>query len=254
MGVAFIPSQYPFIPAQMIPAKAVSGRNGTLRWPGRTYKPTHYKGVLYLLGKETEPISTEEMLRRMTDIAAWLCGRDRRGRLILDAVPDRYYVAEVDSEALLTDNDWMNGQAAISFTCQPFARAIRESREMFDTAANTEKKATISVGGNAQTLLAFHVTNETSSVMNTMQIEAPDTAFVFAGLGLDAGETLHGSYTEDDLLRLAIEGVDGSRRSAMPMRQVSSDDDLLLCPGRNSVTVKTQTACSVILEARGRWM
>lgn len=255
-GVAFLPTQYPFVPAQAVPSTAIAGRHGTLRWPGRTFKPRYLRGTMYLLDTRGDgaPITTEEMLRRASEIAQWLCGQDGRGRLILDALPDRYFVAEADAEAVWKDTDWASGSAAISFACQPFARSIREDTASADTAAETAKTVALSVSGNHETLLAFDVKNTSQSVMNTATIETPGERFDFTGLALAAGETLSARYTEDDILRLEITGVDGAVRSAMPMRTENSDDDLLLSPGRNTITIKTQRACSVKLSARGRWI
>lgn len=254
MGVAFLPSQYPFVPAQDIPAASIAGRHGTLRWAGRTFKPRYLKGTLYILSGDDELITTEELLRRGSELALWLCGQDGRGELILDALPDRYFIAEMDAEAALKDTDWANGSAAISFTCQPFARSVREDTTSVDTAAGTAKSAAISVSGNYETPLAFDVKNTSSSVMDTATVETASERFEFSGLAMDEGETLSARYTQDDLLLLTITGVDGAVRSAMALRTTDSDDDLMLHPGANTVTIKTQRACSVRLSARGRWL
>lgn len=254
-GVAFLPAQYPFVPAQTIPGMTLDNRHGSLRWPGRTFRPKYYKGTMYLLNSagDVDAIPTGEMLRRASEIAAWLCGRDGRGKLILDALDDRYYVAELESEAALKDNDWASGAAQIAFICQPFARSVQERTVTLKTAANVAQGVTLSIDGNHETLLAFSVTNDSGAAVNTVTIEAPATRFCFEGLALAPGESLTARYTEDDILLLQIEGVDGALRSAMAMRTTESDDDLLLAPGRNQVTVKTDRACSVRLAARGRW-
>lgn len=254
LGVAFLTSQYPFVPAQDISTASIAGRHGTLRWKGRTFRPRYLKGTLYLLGDDDEPITTEELLRRGSELALWLCGQDGRGELILDALPDRYFIAEVDAEAALKDTDWLSGEAAISFTCQPFARSVREDTASADTETGTAKTIHISVSGNYQTPLAFDVKNTSSGVMDTATIETDSERFDFAGLAMDEGETLSARYTQDDILLLEITGVDGAVRSAMALRTTDSDDDLLLRPGRNAITVKTQRACSVRLSARGRWL
>ena len=90
--------------------------------------------------------------------------------------------------------------------------------------------------------------------MNTATVETPTCRFDFTGLGMAAGETLVARYVQEDILLLEIEGVDGGTRSAMAMRTTDSDDDLLLSPGKNAVTVKTEKACSVELTARGRYL
>ena len=251
MGVAFIPSQYPFVPAQTVPTVTIPGRHGTLRYKGRTYKPRYLKGTLYLLDTigDTGPIATAEMLQRMSDVAAWLCGRDGRGRLVLDAQQDRYYIAEVEQEALLKDDDWAIGSAQISFCCQPFAFAVHEDNLTVTTAANTAKTVSLSVRGNAPTLLAFDVTNTSNAILDTLQVETSGCGYHFSALGLKPGATLSVGYDDTDLLRIMI-----AADSAMAARDMSSDDDLVLQAGTNSVTIRTQRVCSVTLHARGRYL
>lgn len=217
--VTFLPSAYPFIPVQSIPQTSVGGRHGTLRWKGRTFSPKRLKGKLYFLntsGDDT-PIPTDELLRRASDVTAWLCGTDGRGKLILDALPDRYFIAEVSDEAALMDDDWASGEAAIAFTCQPFAYAVSEDGVTVQTSANAAKSAALGVQGNAETMLAFRVTCA-SGTMNTATVETPTCRFDFTGLGMTAGETLVARYAQEDILLLEIEGVDGGTRSAMAMR------------------------------------
>lgn len=261
-GVCFLPSSWPFLPEQTVPRLAVPGRHGTLRYPGRTLGERRLSGTLYLLDErgEISPIPTAEALRRASALAQWLLGTDGRAPLILDALDDRYYVAEPDAaESALTDEKWENGCAALTFLCQPFAHSLREESARLSCAANQAAKTALSVPGNAPSPLAFDVTCSSGTV-SALTVEAPGgagpsgTRFVFSGLGLGAGETLHASYTQDDLLRLVIEGVDGAERSAMAARLPESDDDLLLSPGRNEIAVKADRACAVTLRARGRWL
>ena len=256
MNVAFLPSQYPFIAGQNVPSLTVAGRHGSLRYPGRTFKPKPYRGTLYWLNDDgsSDPITTEEMLRRASDIAAWLCGLDGRGQLILDALGDRYYIAELADESALTDVDWMSGQAAIAFNCQPFARSIHENTASLNAEAGNAKSVNLSVSGNYETPLAFSVINTSGSTMNALTIRTKQERFTFSGLALASGETLTASYTEEDILLLRIEGTDGALRSAMGARTTDSDDDLLMDPGVNTVTIEAEKACTVKLMARGRWL
>ena len=94
----------------------------------------------------------------------------------------------------------------------------------------------------------------TVGICQLVQHETPTCRFDFTGLGMTAGETLVARYAQEDILLLEIEDVDGGTRSAMAMRTTDSDDDLLLSPGRNAVTIKTEKACSVHLTARGRYL
>ncbi len=257
MNVAFLPSQYPFVPGQTIPCLTVNGRHGSLRYPGRTFRPAHYRGTLYFLNDDGSdaPITTQDMLRRSSDVAAWLCGKDGRGQLILDALDDRYFIAELENrESALTDADWMSGQATISFICQPFARSVHEHTLNQSVEAGQEKRVNLGVAGNCQTPLAFAVTNTSGKEMNTLTIRTEKEQFFFSALMLGSGETLRVRYTEDDILLIQIEDTDGALRSAMGARTPESDDDLMLDPGVNAVTVEAETSCTVRLLARGRWI
>ena len=119
--VTFLPSAYPFIPVQSIPQTSVGGRHGTLRWKGRTFSTKRLKGKLYFLNTlDDTPIPTDELLRRASDVTAWLCGTDGRGKLILDALPDRYFIAEVSDASSLTVRRQSRSPASRSLT--PSAR------------------------------------------------------------------------------------------------------------------------------------
>ena len=252
-GVAFMPEGYPFVPGQDVPEMRVAGRHGTLRWRGRTYRPRVLRGTMYLLDGEDEgPIAAGEMLRRASDVAAWLCGRDGRGKLILDAMPDRYFIAEVSGEAALDDREWAHGCARVAFVCQPFARSVMPGAAAGSAAAGKKAVLRLAVDGNVDTVRGFEVTG--SGALGTVEVAANGTRMAFSGLGMAAGEKLVAEYTEDDILMLAIEGANGARRSAMMMRAADSDDDVVLVPGVNEVSVTANGACNVALRARGRWL
>lgn len=253
-GVAFMPEGYPLVPEQDVPSMRIAGRHGTLRWKGRTFAPRELRGRLYLLGAGdgAEPIATGEMLRRASEVAAWLCGRDGRGRLILDAVPERYYVAEVTGEATLSDRDWANGCARIAFICQPFARSVTESTASGEAAAGESASVRLIVEGNAQTELAFDI--EAVDAVQTAEVAAGGTRMAFEGLNMAAGESLSATYTEDGLLALGIRGADGAVRSAMMARTADSDDDVTLMPGANEIAMRADGAVRITARARGRWL
>ena len=64
-------------------------------------------------------------------------------------LPDRYFIAEVSDEAALMDDDWASGEAAIAFTCQPFAYAVSEDGVTVQTSANAAKSAALRGEGGA---------------------------------------------------------------------------------------------------------
>lgn len=254
-GAAFIPDGYPFVPVQVIPGMRIAGRHGTLRWPGRTFGTRVLRGVLYLLERtgEAKAIDAREMMHRASDVAAWLCGRDGRdgrGRLVLDAMPDRYFMAEVSGEAQLADGDWANGCARIAFVCQPFARSVDAREIRAGMAANGAVIGELMADGNVETVLEFEIEGAISGA----RIEANGTQMAFENLGMAAGERLRARYTDDDILKLEIVGANGAVRSAMMARTMDSDDDVVIKPGRNEVTVTVSGAGNVLLSARGRWL
>ena len=60
---------------------------------------------------------------------------------------------------------------------------------------------------------------------------------------------------ERQRLRLQLEKSGRAGKTVTVIKGFTgSDDDLMLHPGANTVTIKTQRACSVRLSARGRWL
>lgn len=259
-GVCFLPSSWAFLAGMSVPTAAPSGRHGTVRYPGRTYKAHPIKGALYLLSSRggTRAISGAEMLTRASEIAAWLNATDARQKLVLDALPDRYLWADVTAEAALTQSAWANGTANITFDCQPFYRALVEDSVTGTATAPSALRVTLPVRGNAQTLCACDVKNTGSATITTLTLAAADTRFVFSALALAPGETLSASYDvlaggEGEILSLYITGTSGAVRSAMGARTGASDDDILLLPGRNTLRLSANGTVAYTLRARGRY-
>ena len=185
-------------------------------------------------------------------MTAWLCGTDGRGKLILDALPDRYFIAEVSDEAALMDDDWASGEAVIAFTCQPFALRRQRGRRDGSDERQRGKSAALGVQGNAE---PARVPCHCASAMNTATVETPTCRFNFTGLGMTAGETL--------VAAVCAGGYPAAGNRGRGRRHTLGDGDAddgqrrrpAAVAGQGTrVTVKTEKACSVELTARGRYL
>ena len=92
---AFIADSWPAAAEPTINKYEIPGRHGTIRYTGTWYREQELTGRLYLLAEDDEPILYREMLQRKAEIAAWLQPGGRR-QLIMDAAPDRFYMAEIE--------------------------------------------------------------------------------------------------------------------------------------------------------------
>lgn len=123
-----------------------------------------------------------------------------------------------------------------------------------DVASSNNTTKTINVPGSRDTALTGEVKNLGSDVCNTLSISSGNGTFSFDGLGLASGETLVISYTAEHILRLSIVTDAGVSRTAYDKRTAQSDDDIILKPGANILTLTADTQCKWTISARGRWL
>lgn len=247
-NVAFVADHWPMAAKPTVNKIAVSGQHGTIRFRGRSYGEAVLSGTLYLLDPDNEVISYSEMLRRTADIAAWLCPEGRK-RLVLDAMPDRFYMAEVEDELTVATADWGNGSIPITFTLQPFAYATVEDRESAGLTAQVDQQIDLFVSGNQSAPVGAELT-ASSSITNIMLL-LHGQMLGFAGLSLSAGQTLQVAYDLEmgEIMRVQAAGAPGLRYlradSVVPFEAK---------PGRNALTIRADGAGTIRIQARGRWI
>lgn len=71
----------------------------------------------------------------------------------------------------------------------------------------------------------------------------------FDGLGMKAGDVLTISHDERGILYAKVNG-----ESVLHKRTTASQDDLMVKPGENTITLRADNMCTAVCEVRGRWL
>lgn len=247
-SVAFVVTSWPVAATPSINKFSIPGRHGTLRYRGTWLGEQRLEGIMYLLSTTDEVISYADMLSRKTGISAWLRPGGRK-QLILDAAPDRFYMAEIEDELTISTDEWGNGCIPITFTLQPFAYAITsDSTTTATLAANTGTSMTLSLRGNSAAPIAMELT--ANATLTWAQLTLNGSTFRLEGMLLSAGQKVLISFDLDtgEVMSITCAGAAGMRYLA-----ASSPACLEARPGANTITAKADAACSLTLSARGRW-
>lgn len=213
----------------------IAGVSGTLLLPGYTREATEYGGTLYLV---REPRTMHEAAQRMREIAAWLCaGRDR---LILDAEPERYYLAQVDDALQWSLAGWFGGQIAVNFVVQPYAYNLHtdsaSTSAQGTSAAPTLHGLTLRVRTGEPAPLVITITCRGSAPVTAAGIALGDNSrrVEFVGLNLTTGQTLR--VDMEPPAGAVILGADGAELgSALPY--AGRFDYIALARGEQTVAV-----------------
>lgn len=119
--------------------------------------------------------------------------------------------------------------------------------------ANEDARFLIDPGGTEKTTLSAIVTNDGADTINSMKISSGNQMIHLQSLGLAPGEVFTMQEDENGILVLSVTGS-GISRSVLAKRTQDSNDDIMLIPAENSVTVNADGSASVTLSARGRWL
>ena len=224
-GAAFLPERWPGAAATSANDASVSGRDGTLRYPGQTYGEKTFTGRLYLLSPDGEPLSYASMLARAEAVCGWLKNAGR-APLVLDATPERVYMAEVKAALFFSTEEWPSGSAAVTFTLQPFAYAGSESFETLRLSAGQKGSASLYVPGTGQLLC-------------------------FEGLSLAAGQslTVAAPLETGEIMTCQAGGESGMGRIT-----AQSDVPFWLGPGLTEIQAEADGPALLRVGARGRWI
>lgn len=71
----------------------------------------------------------------------------------------------------------------------------------------------------------------------------------FDNLGMRAGDVLTISHDERGILYARVNG-----ESVLHKRTTASQDDLMVKPGENTITLRADNVCTAVCEVRGRWL
>ena len=245
--------RWPVLPKATVNKVAISGRNGSVRYPGKTYAERTLECLLYLVdpGGSYEPLGYPEMRDRLSQIAGWL-GAEGRAPLTLDCTPDRYWIAEVEGVTEAEDTDWPSGALDVSYTLQPYEYALHPHSITVASAAATSQQQVLYLDGTQPAPLDMHITNTGPGALSYVWVGAGSWVQILSGMALPVGQ--HMSVWTDieagDVQRIEVRGQPGKRY----LHQDSNCVTITLQPGRNVISYYTDRACTVRWEARARWL
>lgn len=247
-GAAFLPERWPGAAATTVNDASVSGRDGTLRYPGQTFGEKTFTGRLYLLSPDGGPLSYASMLARAEAVCGWLKNAGR-APLVLDATPERVYMAEVKAALFFSTEDWPSGCAEVAFTLQPFAYARSETLESLVLSANEGKTASLWVPGNLPAPLLL--TLEARGPLSALSVRCAGKALCFEGLGLAAKDTLEvaAPLETGEIMTCQAGGESGMGRIT-----AQSDVPFWLGPGLTEIQAEADGPALLRVGARGRWI
>ena len=183
----------------------------------------------------------------MDDISAWV----RDGRLMVNYRENMFlpvYFASIPTPA--SSLDWTDELSLLFTAYSPYWRSLYPIRISSDLTANMKTDVNFYPTGNSETFLEFSIENTSTSTLNSLTVETGVRKFKFKGLGLANGETLNVSYGDNEILQIVANGA-----SALSKRTADSDDDLILQPRtQNTVSVTSDAAATIHLQARGRYI
>ena len=158
------------LPAKTQAAYMIPGRDGTYDSSDFDYQNRIITVQIAFFGSGKD---MESLRKKVRDIAKWLSGQ---GNLIFDDEPDKAYTAKVTSGISLSQIV-RQGQATISFDCQPFAESVQYLTEVKDITKNDDT-LTVSVDGtqDAPCIITIKNTGTTNITGITIQRKAEVTA------------------------------------------------------------------------------
>ncbi len=198
----------------------------------------------------TLAVREKDMARRAAIIDAvmdWV----KDGQLTVNYRPDQQITVKyTDVPGMGSALKWAD-TIAIGFTAfDPYWRQSTPTIALGTTVANTALGLNIVPPGTVESVfLEFHITNISTSTMQTATIAVGGRSFALARLGRAPRAALAATDVANGVV-----GVKAGAASAMDKRSAQSADDLMLfCRRTNTVTITTQRACSVKLSARGAY-
>ena len=247
LGAVFLISKWPSSAAVTINDASVPGRDGTIRYAGQTFAEKTLDGKLYLLDPDDALMSYTQMMQRADDVTEWLQPGGRK-RLVLDATPDRFYMAEVEHALEFTTDEWENGAASVKFTLQPFSYSEITDAISYTLAANVEQAKTLTLRGNRPAPVMVTIT--AAAAISWVQLTVGAKVLRLEGMSLASGDvlTIDASLDLSELMTVKI--------GSTPARgyiTAASSCPFEAQPGSNTVKAKASGACAVSVCARGRW-
>jgi len=151
------------LPAKTQAAYMIPGRDGTYDSSDFDYQNRIITVQIAFFGSGND---MESLRKKVRDIAKWLSGQ---GNLIFDDEPDKAYTAKVTNGISLSQIV-RQGQATVSFDCQPFAESI-EYQTVTKTITATTDDMAVSVSGTQDSYGIITVKNEGTTNITGITIQ-----------------------------------------------------------------------------------
>lgn len=228
------------------PAMAHAGRDGTRAGQARvTALPVTLTFELH----EPDPARRKHLCRALARWAApggWLTLGDRPGqrlRVICDAPPvigsTLGWTQPVTLRLTAYDAPWWE-------SATPAA--------VWTDAAAASGRLDLRYPGDRPAPLEAALTSVAGGVIGSVALTCGGQTIRLSGLGMAPGESLLLTHDERGIARLLIRGADGDR-SALPLRDAASADEIWLAPGAaNAITFTADGPVTARFTVRGRWM
>ena len=190
------------------------------------------------------------LVSTLDDIAAWLDPVGGLKQLVLDDVPDRYFMARlnaaVECERLLRSS----GSFDLTFFCpDPFGYAIEDETFSITEAGNSTVTRLI---GNMESNPIYRIEGVvTSGAGNSISITTNGQELKIVNATLASGETL---VVDTDRMTAYVEDADGMiLRNALPYLEELNFPTLAVGSNTVSVTAENATFTGLEIQARSRW-
>ena len=189
------------------------------------------------------------LVATLDDISAWLDPTQGLHQLILDDVPDRYFMARlndrVDCERLIRSA----GSFELNFFCpDPFAYAINdETFTVTSMGTHTITRKT----GNAESLPIYRIKGDITSSNSYISIITNGTELKIVNATLSAGEVL---VVDTDKMTAWVENDSGiTLRNALPYLEELNFPTLAVGENILQISTNNATLTELQIQARSRW-
>lgn len=226
-------------PVREVRASDIAGRNGKLY----TRTITSSTGVTVSFEIHTPDVRRRALI--MEDVQRWAMPG---GVLTTSDRPDRVLRVVCESLPTIGSAQKWTGSCSIGFVAYAVPFWEDEAPRRVTISGNGSKTLFVP-GFAAPASVEAKVTNTGSGTISTVTLTAGETSMTFAGLALDAGQTMTIAHDARGLLTARIGGT-----SVLAKRTAASSDELELEPGRNAtLTATTNGTASTTFEVRGRY-
>lgn len=226
-------------PVREVRASDIAGRNGKLY----TRTVTSSAGVAVSF-----EIHTPDVRRRaaiMEDVQRWAMPG---GVLTTSDRPDRVLRVVCESLPTIGSAQKWTGSCSIGFVAYAVPFWEDETPRRVSITGNGNKTLFVP-GFAAPASVDAKVTNTGSGAISSVTLTAGDTAMTFAGLAMEAGQTMTLAHDARGLLTARI-----GNASVLDKRTAASSDELELEPGKNAtLSATTNGTASTTFEVRGRY-